>query len=108
MERKLNAFTKHKWRSQPDLGQQNGGINIDHELHNFCVLSGVKFDIDVFQIIIELLRLNVNPNTLLDMLRKMTTQSAMQKETESNKKERTTSADMPSYTILSRQNRSDI
>ena len=91
MERKLNAFTKHKWRSQPDLGQLNGSMNIDYELHNLCVLSGIKFDIDVFQIIIDLLRLNVNPNTLLDVLRKMATQSSMQKDTEINKKEGTSS-----------------
>ena len=52
MERKLNAFHKHKWRSQPDLGLPN--MNIDNELHNLCALSGVKFDVDVFNIIIDL------------------------------------------------------
>ena len=80
----MNAFTKHKWRSQPDLGlggSATGGVfDADRELHNLSTLSGVKFDYDVFKIIIDLLRLNVNPNTLLDVLRKMAMQSSMQRE----------------------------
>ena len=81
----MNAFTKHKWRSQPDLGgAANGGVfDADRELHNLSLLSGVKFDYEVFKIVVDLLRLNVNPNTLLDVLRKMTMQSSLQSDTSS-------------------------
>lgn len=77
MDRKVNPLVKHKWRSQPDL-VHGGAADIDMELHKLCLLSGVRFNMDVFRIIVDLLRLNVNPNTLLDVLRKIATQSSMQ------------------------------
>ena len=85
MERKLNAFHKSKSRSQPDLykvtadGKLVSGKNrsIDDELFHLCALSNVRFDVDVFKIMIDLLRLNVNPNTLLDVFRKMASARGM-------------------------------
>ena len=93
MERKINAGTKHKWRSQPDLGAgvpvpSGGGVDIydtDRELHALSTLSGVRFDHEVFKIVADLLRLNVNPNTLLDVLRKMAMQSSQQREDNTNR-----------------------
>ena len=87
MERKLNAIHKSKSRSQPDLykvgvdgkvihtGLRNKSI--DDELFEMCALSGVRMDNDIFKIIIDLLRLNVNPNTLLEVLRKISNQRVM-------------------------------
>lgn len=88
MERKLNAFHKNKSRSQTDLQYKvtsdgkvisTGGKNksVDDELFDMCALSGVKMDIDVFRIMIDLLRLNVNPNTLIDVLKKMANRRGM-------------------------------
>merc|ERR1711931_71344 len=62
--------------SQSDVGASNSCnmSETDQELHHLCALAGVKFDPQVFELIIDLLRLNVNPDTLLDVLRKMSTQ----------------------------------
>ena len=75
MERKLNAFHKNKSKSQPDLYKADK--NTDEHLHELAMLSGVNMDKDVFNIVIDLLRLNVNPNTILDILRKMAQQKGM-------------------------------
>ena len=87
MERKLNAIHKSKSKSQPDLYKVSadgkivytGGKsqNIDESLHELAGLSGIHMDKDVFNIVIDLLRLNVNPNTIMDVLRKMAQQSGM-------------------------------
>nr|XP_012559833.1 mitotic-spindle organizing protein 2 isoform X1 [Hydra vulgaris] len=83
MERKTNAIHKPK-NTQPDLYRVDvdgkviytGGKNksVDEELFELCALSGVKMDIDVFNIVIDLLRTNVNPNTILDVFKKMSNQ----------------------------------
>lgn len=75
MERKLNAFHKPKSKSQQDLFK--GDKNIDDHLHELATLSGVNFDKEVFNIVIDLLKLNVNPNTILDILKKMAQQKGM-------------------------------
>ena len=85
MERKLNALHKSKSKSNPDLhklgsntrsaaGQFARVKNTDDELHELCVLSGLKIDVDVFKIVLDLLRLNVNPNTMADVLRNLSQQ----------------------------------
>ena len=81
MERRMNAIHKPKSNTQPDLYKVDadgkviytGGKNksIDEELFELCALSGVKMDIDVFNIFIDLLRTNVNPNTIMDVLKKV-------------------------------------
>ena len=84
MERKLNAIHKTKSRSQPDLfkmgmdirssNSANRGRSTEDELYELCALSGLKMDIDVFKIIVDLLHLNVNPNTLLEVLKRLSNQ----------------------------------
>ena len=75
MERKLNAFHKNKSKSQTDLYKPDK--NLDDHLHELATLSGVNINRDVFNIVIDLLRLNVNPNTILDIMRKMAQQKGM-------------------------------
>ena len=78
------AAVKAKSRSQPDLYKLTVDVNTktapyvasrvkttDEELFEICSLSGVSLDIDVFKIILDLIRLNVNPNTIADVLKKM-------------------------------------
>ncbi len=74
---------KRKSRSQPDLyhvsleasktSPYSRSKTIDEDLFELCELSGVKMSKDVFDIILDLLRLNVNPNTIADVAKKMTT-----------------------------------
>lgn len=83
-ERLLTKEVKMKSRSQPDLFKvtveatrtpsysRNKGI--DDELFEICELSGLKMSPEVFKIILDLLRLNVNPNTIADVLKRMTAQ----------------------------------
>ena len=77
---------KRKSRSQPDLFHvsveatktiPHSRINsLDEDLLELCELSGVKVSPDVFDIVLDLLRLNVNPNTIADVLKKMTSHKA--------------------------------
>jgi len=76
MERKLNAIHKNKSKSQPDLFK-GGAKSTEDLLYELAALSGVNMDKDVFDIVIDLLRLNVNPNTILDILRKMAQQKGV-------------------------------
>lgn len=99
MERKLNAIHKSKSKSQPDLYKvgadgkviYTGGKsqNIDDQLHELASLSGINMDVDVFNIVIDLLRLNVNPNTILDVFRKMAQQRGMKPSKSSDNISRT-------------------
>ena len=89
-ERFLNkesaSDVKRKSRSQPDLfkvtveatrsSSFSRNKSIDDELFEICQLSGLKMSEDVFKIILDLLRLNVNPNTIADVLKKMTAQKS--------------------------------
>ena len=84
MDRKLNVLHKSKSKSNPDLhkigfnsrsvGHSGRGKNTDDELYALCALSGLKIDNNVFEILIDLLRLNVNPNTLADVLKMLSQQ----------------------------------
>ena len=75
---------KRKSRSQPDLFKVTVETtksssfvrkkSVDDELFEICQLSGLKLSQDVFKIILDLLRLNVNPNTIADVLKRMTSQ----------------------------------
>eukprot|EP00794_Sanderia_malayensis_P013761 gene13761-15201_t len=77
---------KKKSRSQPDLYKVSVEVTktspytrsktIDEELFELCELSGVKMSKDIFDIILDLLRLNVNPNTIVDVTKRMTSSSA--------------------------------
>ena len=77
---------KRKSRSQPDLfrvtveaSKTSSFIrnkSIDDELLEICQFSGLKMSQEVFNIILDLLRLNVNPNTIADVLKKMTAQKS--------------------------------
>ena len=85
------ADVKRKSRSQPDLfkvtveATKTSGYSrnksVDDELFEICQLSGVKMSQDVFKIILDLLRLNVNPNTISDVVKRM----ALQKKSISSK-----------------------
>jgi len=83
MERKLNAIHKTKSRSQPDLykvgvdGKVIKNRTPDDDLYELCALSGVTMDKEVFKLVIDLLRLNVNPNTMIEVLRKISNQVGM-------------------------------
>ena len=73
---------KRKSRSNPDLfkvtiestktSSYTRNKTIDDELFDLCELSGVKMSPDLFKIVLDLLRLNVNPNTIADVIKKMT------------------------------------
>lgn len=89
-ERFLNkepaSEVKKKSRSQPDLfkvtveatrtSSYNKNKSIDDELLEICEVSGLKMSEEVFQIILDLLRLNVNPNTIAEVLKKMAAQKS--------------------------------
>lgn len=78
MERKLNAIHKTKSRSQPDLYKDLiKNRTPDDDLYELCALSGVTMDKEVFKLVIDLLRLNVNPNTMIEVLRKISNQVGM-------------------------------
>ena len=78
---------KKKSRSQPDLFRVTVETtktssfarkkSIDDELFEICQLSGLKMSEDLFKIILDLLRLNVNPNTIADVLKRMTSQKSI-------------------------------
>ena len=80
------ADVKRKSRSQPDLfkvtvettksSSFTRNKSVDDELYEICQLSGLKVSQDVFKIILDLLRLNVNPNTIADVLKRMTAQKS--------------------------------
>lgn len=42
---------------------------IDHELYALCKLSGFSINQDVFKIILNLLRANVQPNAIIQVLK---------------------------------------
>ena len=73
---------KRKSRSNPDLfkvtvestktSSYTRNKTIDDELFDLCELSGVKMSPDLFKIVLDLLRLNVNPNTIADVIKRMT------------------------------------
>lgn len=44
---------------------------VDEELLEICKLSGVKMDSEVFKIILDLIKLNVSPTALVQLLRKV-------------------------------------
>ena len=79
IERKLNAIKK-KSLSQPDIAKLGLDVksykpkSVDDEIFELCALSGVKMDKEVFLLVIDLLRLNVNPNVMMDIFRKMCSQ----------------------------------
>ena len=47
---------------------------MDQELYDLCNLSGVTLDSEVFQILLDLIKINVSPNALVQVLKKMTKQ----------------------------------
>lgn len=49
-------------------------FHVEQELFELCNLSGVTLDPDVFQIILDLIQINVSPNALVQVLKKMTKQ----------------------------------
>jgi hypothetical protein len=53
-----------------------GNFQVEQELYELCNLSGVTFDPDVFQILLDLIQLNVSPNALVQVLKKMTKQAS--------------------------------
>ena len=71
--------------SAPDLYRANvsrnaerlktkGNFQAEQELYDLCNLSGVTLDPDVFQILLDLIQINVSPNALVQVLKKMTKQ----------------------------------
>ena len=42
---------------------------VDHELYTLCKLSGFSINQDVFKIILNLLRANVQPNAIIQVLK---------------------------------------
>ncbi|CAB4000224.1 mitotic-spindle organizing 2-like [Paramuricea clavata] len=51
-----------------------GNFHVEQELYELCNLSGVTLDPDVFQILLDLIQINVSPNALVQVLKKMTKQ----------------------------------
>lgn len=80
-------------QSAPDLYRFNVSRNVerqksrtfpvDQELYDLCNLSGVTLDSEVFQILLDLIRINVSPNALVQVLKKMTKQATVRGSLES-------------------------
>ncbi|EDO44605.1 predicted protein [Nematostella vectensis] len=45
--------------------------SVDEELLEVCMLSGVKIDPDVFKILLDLMKTNVSPSALVQILRRI-------------------------------------
>lgn len=58
-----------------DRPKARGNFNVEQELYDLCNLSGVTLDPDVFQIILDLIQVNVSPNALVQVLKKMSKQT---------------------------------
>ena len=51
-----------------------GSFQVEQELYELCNLSGVTLDSEVFQVLLDLIQINVSPNALVQVLKKMTKQ----------------------------------
>jgi hypothetical protein len=51
-----------------------GNFQVEQELYELSNLSGVTLDPEVFQILLDLIQINVSPNALVQVLKKMTKQ----------------------------------
>lgn len=56
--------------------KSRGNFQAEQELYDLCNLSGVTLDPDVFQILLDLIQINVSPNALVQVLKKMTKQAS--------------------------------
>ena len=65
---RVNAFRGAE-RQKP-----RGNFQVEQELYELCNLSGVTLDPEVFQILLDLIQINVSPNALVQVLKKMTKQ----------------------------------
>ena len=57
----------------------------EEELFDLCNLSGVTLDPDVFKIVMDLIKLNVQPTALVQMLKKMTAASKGYRNSDSSR-----------------------
>ena len=59
-----------------ERGKTKGNFQAEQELYELCNLSGVTLDPEVFQILLDLIQINVSPNALVQVLKKMTKQAS--------------------------------
>jgi len=79
----------------------------DEELMEICGLSGVKIDPEVFKILLDLIKLNVSPTALVQVLRKVAASKGYGDETRTSKSLSSSQTDLSSQSIESSLQRSD-
>jgi len=53
----------------------------EKELYELCSLAGVKFDVNIFKIILEMLKLDISPIAVADLLKSISKIKIAQKNT---------------------------
>lgn len=72
-------------KSTPDIYKvtvtRTTSKSLDEELLELCKLSGVTLDADVFKILLDLIKLNVSPTSLVSILKKIAATKGYPSET---------------------------
>lgn len=75
-------------KSTPDIYKvtvtRTNSKSLDEELLELCNLSGVTLDPDVFKILLDLIKLNVSPTSLVSILKKIAATKGYPSETPSH------------------------
>ena len=75
-------------KSTPDIYKvtvaRTTSKSLDEELLELCKLSGVTLDADVFKILLDLIKLNVSPTSLVSILKKIAATKGYPSETPSH------------------------
>lgn len=83
-------------KSTPDIYKvtvtRTSSKSLDEELLELCNLSGVTLDADVFKILLDLIKLNVSPTSLVNILKKIAATKGYQSETPSQSTTKLTSS----------------
>lgn len=83
-------------KSTPDIYKvtvtRTSSKSLDEELLELCNLSGVTLDADVFKILLDLIKLNVSPTSLVNILKKIAATKGYQSEMPSQSTTKLTSS----------------
>ena len=81
-------FNMSRSKSTPDIYKvtvtRTTSKSLDEELLELCKLSGVTLDADVFKILLDLIKLNVSPTSLVSILKKVASTKGYPSETPSH------------------------
>lgn len=80
---------------------------VDEELMEVCSLSGVKIDPEVFKILMDLIKLNVSPTALVQVLRKVAASKGYGDESRSSKSLSASQTDLSETSVEGSLQRSD-